>query len=32
MRLKLERMLTRRVAPHIFESPRDARAFLDGRA
>jgi propionate CoA-transferase len=31
MRLKLEDMLKRRVAPHIFESSHEARDFLDGR-
>ncbi len=31
MRLKLDRVLTRRVAPHIFETQAEARAFLQDR-
>ncbi|MFZ5619142.1 MAG: acyl CoA:acetate/3-ketoacid CoA transferase [Pseudomonadota bacterium] len=29
MRLKLEKILTRRVAPHIFESAKEARKFVE---
>ena len=32
MRLKLERALTRKVAPHLFETESEAQAYLAGAA